>query len=150
MDHRTGLMKYLSMQPVTKISVFGIRLAIFVLALYWIAIFAGTHLPAAIDFSPRVSDKLKHFGAFFLLASLLCYSTNSKRWLVRFGSIALICMVYGAIDEWSQQFVPGRFADPKDFLSDCAGVLTAVLLYVACKLCYERLIANRLHLRDLR
>ena len=57
------------MQPVTKISVLGVRLAIIVLAFYWLFMFAGTHLEAsqlevANRIGPEVSDKVKHFAAF--------------------------------------------------------------------------------------
>ncbi|MCP4777372.1 MAG: hypothetical protein GY880_24405, partial [Planctomycetaceae bacterium] len=38
-------MERADMRPVTKITIFGFRLAIVVLAAYWLCIFVGTHLP---------------------------------------------------------------------------------------------------------
>ncbi len=73
------------MRPVTKITIFGFRLAMVVLGLYWLAIFVGTHLPGALVVTPNVNDKVKHFSAFFVLGGLLCYVTNSPRWFRRFS-----------------------------------------------------------------
>lgn len=126
------------MRPVTQITIAGIRLAMLVLAVYWAAIAIGTHLPAQLDFSPQVSDKVKHFSAFAGLSLLLAYVTNSAegRWrssLVRFGSIALVVTVYAGLDEWTQQFVPGRVADPYDFVADVAGMLCGLTGYVIAR-----------------
>ncbi|MDX8412805.1 MAG: VanZ family protein [Mariprofundales bacterium] len=42
---------------------------------------------------------------------------------------ALFCSLYGISDEWHQSFIPGRDADPFDWLADtiggCAGAITA-------------------------
>lgn len=124
------------MRPVTKITVLGIRLAVVVLAFYWLAIFVGTHLPRLgmnINRLPLVNDKVMHFTAFFFLGSLLCYVTNSSRWFRRFTLIGLAGMVYAAADEITQHFVPGRYPDLMDFAADTAGLWTAILLYVSAK-----------------
>ena len=124
------------MRPITKITVFGFRLAIVVLAFYWLAIFIGTHLPnvtVMFEGAPPVNDKVKHFTAFFFLGSLLCYVTNSRRWFRRFMLIGLAGMVYAAVDEITQNFVPGRYPDVMDFCADTAGLWTAIALYVSAK-----------------
>ena len=124
------------MRPVTKITIFGFRLAIVVLVLYWLAIFVGTHLPnvgLAIDRVLLVNDKVMHFTAFFFLGSLLCYVTNSSRWFRRFTLIGFAGMAYAATDEITQNFVPGRYPDVMDFVADAAGLWSAILLYVAAK-----------------
>ncbi|TWT50328.1 VanZ like family protein [Rubripirellula amarantea] len=121
------------MRPVTKISIVGIRLAILVLAVYWIGIFTGTHLPKFADFSPDVNDKVKHFSAFFGLATLLCYVTTSPKLWKRFSIIAVVCMSYAAIDEITQGLVPGRVPDFRDFCADTLGILTAISLYATAR-----------------
>lgn len=121
------------MRPVTKISILGVRLAVLALAGYWILIFTGTHLPSMAQVSPDVSDKVKHFAAFFGLAMLMCYVTSSDRYVRRFGGIAAIAMTYAAFDEWTQSFVPSRTADPYDFLADTAGIWSAIAVYVIAK-----------------
>ena len=42
-------------------------------------------------------------------------------------------MVYAAIDEITQSFIPGRYPDVLDFAADAAGLWTAILVYVAAK-----------------
>jgi VanZ family protein len=128
----------LEMRPVTKIKILGLRLATVTLAAYWLMIFVGTHQPSILDPTPSlINDKVKHFTAFFLLGGMMCYVTNSRRWLRRFATIGLLGMAYGAIDEVTQHFVPGRYPDKFDFLADAAGVWTAIGIYVAAKYCYE-------------
>ena len=130
-----------TMQPVTKISLLGVRLAVFVLAFYWLLMFTGTHLTAttlevADSIGPKLNDKVKHFGAFFLLGTLLCYVTNSKRWVKRFVSIGLVGTVYAGLDEYTQRFVAGRYPDVYDFLADSLGLWTAIASYVIAKMLF--------------
>jgi len=43
---------------------------------------------------------------------------RGTRWLVAHAALA----AFAAGDEWQQRFVPGRSADPADWLADLAGV----------------------------
>ena len=121
------------MQPTTKISIFGFRLAFVVLAIYWLAIFTGTHLPGIPRAVPLPNDKGMHFTAYFFLAVLMCYTTNSTRWIGRFTVIGATAMIYGAIDELTQTFVPRRNPDLLDYAADVAGIWTAISLYAGAK-----------------
>lgn len=132
-------MERAEMRPVTKITIFGFRLAIVVLAAYWLCIFTGTHLPnmdEIVDLRFGVNDKVKHFSAFFLLGGLLCYVTSSPRWFKRFSLIGLVGMAYAAIDEITQNFIPGRYPDVLDFAADAAGLWSAIAIYVSAKYVY--------------
>ena len=80
-----------------------------------------------------MNDKVKHFSAFFLLGGLLCYVTNSPRWLKRFSLIGMVGMIYAGVDEITQKFIPGRYPDVLDFVADTAGLWAAIALYVAAK-----------------
>jgi VanZ family protein len=120
-------------RPVTNLTIFGFRLAVVVLVAYWLALFTGTHLPAVMDFSPEVNDKIKHFGAFFVLGFLMCYVTNSPLRLKRFLTIAAIGMTYAAIDEMTQYFIPGRYPDRMDFVADSIGLWSAIVFYVIAR-----------------
>ncbi len=131
------------MRPVTKISLFGVRLAILALIAYWILIFAGTHLPKLPNFAPDISDKIKHFAAFFGLATLLCYVTNSANLLRRFSFILVICIVYAAVDELTQGFVRGRVPDVLDFAADAFGVTLATGIYAGCRVVADTYSGNR-------
>lgn len=122
------------MRPLTKISLFGVRLATAVLALYWLAIFAGTHTPTMPSMAPRVWDKALHFTAFFGLATLLCYVVPVRRSAWRkFGIVALIALAYAAFDEITQSFVKGRSTDVNDFFADALGIFSAIALYATLR-----------------
>lgn len=126
------------MQSVSGIRLFGFRLGLFVLAAYWCAMFTGTHLPSMPDGMPRVNDKIMHFTAFFILATLLCYCTSSNQVWRRAGWIVFICLVYAVIDELTQALVRGRSPDVMDFAADAAGTLLAVSLYFAIRQSWRR------------
>ncbi len=125
------------MRPLTQVSVFGFRLAAAVLSVYWLAIFAGTHLPGHPQALPRIDDKLIHFCAYFVLVILMSYTTTSPRLFRRFLIIGAIAMVYGAIDELTQTFVPRRQCDVWDFAADAAGIWAAIALYLFAKYIFE-------------
>ncbi|MEM1226759.1 MAG: VanZ family protein [Planctomycetota bacterium] len=118
------------MQPVTGIRLLGVRLGLAVLAFYWTLIFVGTHLPTLPNAAHELNDKVLHFTAFFGLATLLCYVTNSRNWRLRFSAIIVVCLLYAAMDEWSQSLVRGRQTDVYDLLADASGTVTAVALYL--------------------
>ncbi|MFG0260869.1 MAG: VanZ family protein [Novipirellula sp. JB048] len=127
------------MRPITKKTILGIRLAVLVLAGYWLLIFVLTHLPASSLRMPKVNDKLMHFLAYGGLGTLMCYVTTSDRVCKRFGSIAAIGLAYAAMDEYTQGFVAGRHADPWDFVADAAGLGSAILIYATVRGVYYRL-----------
>ena len=123
-----------TMRPVTKVRILGLRLGIVVLACYWIVIFTGTHVPVVPRMFMAYNDKIKHFGAYFGLAFLLCYVTSGDKPWSRFGSILALAAVYGAIDELTQSLVPGRTTDFLDWGADMLGAATAISLYIGLRL----------------
>ena len=65
------------------------------------------------------------YGVFSLLTLLLWRATEMP--LLALGA----ALVFGALDEWRQAYVPGRASDAQDFLADLAGVLvTGALLFM--------------------
>lgn len=122
------------MRPLTKISLFGVRLATCVLAVYWVLLFTGTHIPTIPSFAPRMWDKAQHFGAFFGLAMLLCWVIPTRRspWR-KFLTVAAIAMLYAAFDELTQGFVRGRSTDIRDFAADTLGTWSAIGIYAFCR-----------------
>lgn len=131
------------MRAVTGIAIFGIRFGVLVLAVYWTALFVGTHLPAGLVPSGGVSDKSKHFLAFAILTLLLLHvtqpeSNGSKRHGIgdkekprprfRYFWILAGVAIYAIFDEFTQGLIPGRVPDKMDFLADMCGVLVAITL----------------------
>lgn len=105
------------------------RLTLIALLSFWVLLFTATHIPGPELPRVNVSDKFIHASAFFLLGILL----YAALW-VRGGQLSgtwwkvlLILMLYGAFDEWTQQFV-NRFMDVDDWLADTLGAAIAVTL----------------------
>ena len=98
------------------------------LAVYWLAMFAGTHYPKPEQISPNVSDKLLHFGAYAGLTWLWVLVIVVRRPLhLRDGLwIGLGLAVYGALDELLQIPV-GRHCDINDWYADMGGVAGALV-----------------------
>ena len=117
------------------------RLASIVLLAYWALIFFGTHIPKASMPSLNASDKVYHCGAFMGLSFLLCWAIPSSRFSL--GKIliltASIALVYAVLDEWTQQFIPGRTCDIWDVAADSVGVALGLLAYVIARPLVRRL-----------
>ena len=60
---------------------------------------------------------------FLMLASLVPFST---RLFIEHGAVTVIAVVYGAIDELHQSFVPGRDVSFLDWIADSVGALLVV------------------------
>ena len=108
------------------------RLIVPLLALYWLAMFAGTHWPRGPQLGLGVSDKALHFAAFCGLAFLLSAANSISRAmsLVSYAGIFGIVLVYGAIDEISQIPV-GRDCEWLDFRADVIGACVGLTLFCA-------------------
>jgi VanZ family protein len=103
------------------------------LILYWIILFTATTLPGDQMPNLHLSDKIEHFSAFFILAVLLNLALiyQRKSYLLFKNAIIvtiIICLSYGAVDELHQIFVPGRYADVRDWLADLTGVIFGVFV----------------------
>ena len=109
------------------------------LIIYWIMLFTATSLPAANLPSVAISDKIKHFGAFFGLSVLLSLTLlfQSKVLLFKKYFIAaalIISSVYGLLDEVHQSFVPGRNSEFLDWVADSLGAAAgAFIVYYLLK-----------------
>ena len=103
------------------------------LVIYWLLLILATSLPAADLPNIGTIDKVNHFVAYFGLTVLLSLSflfqikyeiLYKKAFKIAF----IIVILYGAIDEIHQLFIPGRMADIFDWLSDTGGALIGVFL----------------------
>lgn len=77
------------------------------------------------------ADKIVH-AAFYALLGWLAARATGKDDLNIAGAVWTLAAVsvFGAVDEWHQQFVAGRAADALDWLADTAGAATGVLTFV--------------------
>jgi VanZ family protein len=96
------------------------------------AIFVASSVESLPSTPGDLSDSTLHGIAFGTLAALLLRALAGGRWRGVTPAAALaaagLAMVYGAVDEWHQSFVPGRTPEARDLLADSAGAWIAVLV----------------------
>lgn len=80
----------------------------------------GSNLPGAVT---RV-DKLLHFAAYATLGALTARALSAThRPPVALVLGAALAAAFGALDEWHQLLVPGRYPELFDWCADAAGAL---------------------------
>jgi VanZ family protein len=95
------------------------------------AIAVASHGPLPVGL-PGQSDKLAHAAVFGLLAALWYWARCGTDGAGRAALTAVVlAVVWGALDEAHQSFVPGRTADALDLLADAAGAVVAALACLA-------------------
>jgi VanZ family protein len=109
------------------------KLTLFLLLLYWVAIFILAHIPIPkLVYKAQVSDKTIHFLAYLILAFLFWFAMNPGRkvnW--RKASVWWVFLItagYAVIDELLQGYV-GRSCDAMDFAADLIGAFTGLILF---------------------
>ena len=83
---------------------------------------AQSRLPVSLPLLPHV-DKVAHACEYAVFAVLVARAVSAygvARWRL-WAVTVLICSLYGASDELHQLFVPGRDADPVDWVVDTVG-----------------------------
>ena len=107
------------------------RLCWGVTIVYWIALFAGTHIPAPRLPPVRINDKTIHFVSYAVLAAGLMLSLRVSGRLTSTSAVTVlaILLAYGAADEWTQAlpFI-NRSCEIADWHADAAGAAVAVVL----------------------
>ncbi len=90
-------------------------------------ILAMTSWPAP-DGIPNVTglDKVAHFSVYAVLGALVARAIWPVRAKRRLAVAALALGLFGAIDEWHQNFIPGRDASLADWLADSSGALVGL------------------------
>ena len=102
--------------------------------LYWLGIFIATHVPVVGGghFHFRYFDKIVHFVLYFFLAYLgggyLFVAGRARSTLSLIGYAGMYA-VYGAFDEWLQQYT-GRTMSVDDWLADAGGIALATIWLV--------------------
>jgi len=85
------------------------------------------------DIEFDLADKFLHFFAFGILGILTARGLrNAKNRILKenYTSLTfLICIIYGAMDETHQYFVPGRHSSWGDWIADILGIVIMVWIY---------------------
>jgi VanZ family protein len=114
----------------------GLRRLRNALALYWLAMFVGSHLKLhdAVQVF-HIRDKVLHFLAYAGLAFLAASYQRFRKGSISLLDVALVWTVavsYGVLDEITQIPV-GRTADPLDWLADAAGAAAGLVAFLAMR-----------------
>jgi VanZ family protein len=118
---------------------FPSRAAAILLAVYWVVIFLGTHMPGGPDKPVWGSDKVLHFSAYAGLGILLgCVMLRSRTTMLRFLAGWSIVILYGAVDEFSQIWAQGRTADVWDWTADVTGGAIGLMLLLVVQSWWAR------------
>jgi VanZ family protein len=103
------------------------------LAVYWIALFVGTHRPVErVPSAVGSADKFAHLGAFAVLAFIF-----ATTWQLSAGHLMtrhlvwswIVIAIYGGFEEITQPIV-GRFASVVDWLADVTGAALGLLMFL--------------------
>lgn len=103
--------------------------------LYMLLIWALSSFPIQVDFTRvPLRDKGVHFVEYGTLSVLLTHALRTtapgRHVVLTWAWAALITVVWGAIDEIHQAYVPGRFSDVGDVIADACGAATGALIYL--------------------
>lgn len=74
-----------------------------------------------------IRDKYWHLAEFFVLAGLILRAWRGYRWKHAYYFAILFAILYGALDELHQLFVPGRVMSVVDLVMDGGGALFVLL-----------------------
>lgn len=121
-----------------------------VLGLYWLMIFALTHLPlrsvriqqvrylGSLVLNSHLLDKVAHAGAFAGLAFLLTWlgkAAGIRGWKL-FAGVLVLAAAYGIFDETTQALVRDRTPDVLDWLADMVGTGLGIVGFVIVRQAY--------------
>jgi VanZ family protein len=101
-----------------------------VTSVYWLTLFILTHIPQEHLPTVPLGDKTEHLIAYAGLASLLFFSfRRASRVRKVEATTLLICICYGAIDEWIQAIpIINRSCELYDWFADVTGAALAVAI----------------------
>lgn len=121
------------------------RIALTLLAFYWVAMVIGTHIPIEqFPYTFNWVDKVYHLLTYAVLAALIVNAFGFHG-SVKIGSRAAIGLIvllvlHGAVDELTQSFIPGRVPSMADWIADGIGGALGV---VACWWWNERVVGRQ-------
>lgn len=101
---------------------------------FWAVLFVIMHVPPP-ELARHLgrADRVAHFAAYFILASLGAYHVRRSldgSIVAALMSWAVVYFAYAAVDEWLQRFV-SRTPSFSDWLADVAGVVVATGIAMA-------------------
>lgn len=107
---------------------------LWVLSGYALALFAATHWPQlSLPHVFNLQDRALHLACYTLLSLLAYWAFTTKGWATlsirSILAVTLFASAFGAIDELTQYFAPGRVVDGVDWIADTAGGFLGAAMY---------------------
>ena len=96
-------------------------------------VLALTSIPNPDLGAVRHADKLGHFAMYAVLGLLAARALGPRLTWAAVASVLVGSALFGAFDEWHQQFIPGRSQDRADWYADALGASIGVMLSVAAR-----------------
>jgi len=92
----------------------------------------GTSLPSRlVPHQVSTFDKVVHFSFYAVFGFLLARAALRGKSLIAVLALVIIGVAcFGAVDEWHQQFIPGRYMDVQDWAADAAGGIAGAVAAV--------------------
>ncbi len=120
------------MRTLRTILIFWVPLICWFLIIHNFSATPGRDLPR-IDI-PH-ADKLFHLVEYFVFGILLIRAFDQSNVNVSLAKLSILAIIialcYGALDELFQRSVPGRSSDIVDYIVDCIGSLSGIILYIS-------------------
>jgi VanZ family protein len=94
------------------------------------------HLPTPKIETGRIKIRLDyffHFCEYGMLAFLALLSFVKKDFIItpkKYFLITLALLIFAVLDEYHQKLIPGRTFNPKDIMSNMAGIIAALIFCV--------------------
>ena len=98
-------------------------------ALWATVLFFLSELQGTDGALPGGTDKVVHGGLYLILGLSLAWGKSRTGSDIPGLLLLLLGLGYGALDEWHQSFVPGRFSTVGDWVADSAGVMLGLVLF---------------------
>lgn len=86
----------------------------------------GARLPHIV--LPEGGDKAIHFAFFVVLAYLVQRAVGAQGSARAVPYVLLALATFGALDEYVQQFIPGRSMELLDWVADVSGAVVGVVI----------------------
>ncbi len=74
-------------------------------------------------------DKVVHFTMYAVLAGLILRGTRRPYEARTFVLVLAAVMLFSAVDEWHQAFIPARSMSIADWIADTLGAITGMLVF---------------------
>ncbi len=113
-------------------TVFENRIVRYGMSVLWMGVIyllsAQSRLPELTPGAPGLQEILGHWAVFGVLAALWWWALLGAGVPHALPYALLITVLYGALDEFHQSFVPNRVPSISDWLVDLAGAISGLLI----------------------